>query len=316
MHVHVQASVGIAVFPQDGQSGEELLRNADTAMYRAKADGRGRAVFFENSMNVQAQRRFRLGRRLREALDVGLLQLVFQPKVDAKSGDLTGVEALARWTDPEDGVISPAEFIPLAEECGLIDRLGDWALRDACAAMAHWRRSGIHVPHVAVNVSMQQLVDEKFVAQVASVMRLYSIGPGELELEITESSIASSMSTAIGLLETLRGIGVRIAVDDFGTGYSSMTSLADLPSDVVKIDRTFVAKCADSIKDGALLRGMIGMAHALGKQVVAEGVETEAQAAFLRKERCEHLQGFLFARGLTVDGVTEFASAAPSARSA
>ncbi|MEP7312824.1 MAG: EAL domain-containing protein [Pseudomonadota bacterium] len=314
-HVPIQASVGIAMFPQDGDNAEDLLRNADTAMYRAKAQGRGKAVFFEDSMNLQANRRFRLLQRLRDALDRQLLHLVFQPKVDAMSGSLVGVEALARWTDAEDGAISPTEFIPLAEECGLIDELGDWALREACATLQRWDNSGIDVPHVAVNVSMHQIRDEQFVARVAGILRLFKVEPGRLEIEITESSVGTDMNKAIGLLRTLSNIGVRIAIDDFGTGYSSMTSLAELPADVVKIDRAFVMNCDVDPKGAALLRGMIGMAHALGKQVVAEGVETEAQAQLLRGERCEVLQGFLISKGVSAQGLAKFATGLVESRS-
>ncbi|MET0282358.1 MAG: EAL domain-containing protein [Steroidobacteraceae bacterium] len=304
----IQGSVGIALYPQDGANAEDLLRNADTAMYRAKAGGRGRAAFFEESMNVSARRRSRLAGRLRMALDGTGLQLVYQPKVDARTGALVGVEALARWHDAEDGVVSPAEFIPLAEETGLIDRLGIWAVQEACRAMRNWQQNGTMVAHVAVNVSMHQLRDHTFAERIAAILHGAGLAPARLHLEITESGLAADMHSAVELMQRLRELGVLLAIDDFGTGYSSLTSLASLPVDVLKIDKSFVDGCATSSRAAALVRGMIAMGHALDKKIVAEGVETAAQAQFLRAEGCEYLQGYLYGRGMTADDLALFAA--------
>jgi diguanylate cyclase (GGDEF)-like protein len=302
----VHGSVGIAVSPQDGTSGEVLLRNADIAMYRAKSAGRGRAAFFEESMNVAARRRSRLASKLRSALEAGMLKLVYQPKVDAKTGELCGVEALARWHDAEDGAISPAEFIPLAEETGLINRLGTWAVEEACRAMHAWNQAGVDVPHVAVNMSMHQLQDSAFVDRVAGILHDNHLEPRRLHLEVTESGLAPDMHFALELMQRLRDMGVQLAIDDFGTGYSSVNSLARLPVEVLKIDKSFVDDCASSPRAAALIRGMIAMGHALDKKIVAEGVENIAQADFLSSEGCEYLQGYLYAAAMTADDVAGF----------
>ena len=296
LNCEVQASIGVAVFPQDGASAETLVRNADTAMYRAKSLGRGMAVFFEDKMNIQAVRRMRLEQRLRIALEHGSLEQHYQPKVRASNGSPIGFEALARWNDAELGAIAPVEFIAVAEECGLVAKLDRWSLRTACRSMRRWLDMNIDVGHVAVNVSLRHLRDQTFFDAVAASLREYELPPELLELEITESTLAEQPEEVSRVLQRIRSLGVRIAIDDFGTGYSSMAVLQKMPIDILKIDRAFVVHCAEEGSAAALLKAMISMAHGLGKEVVAEGVETPAQAALLRASGCEYLQGYLFGR--------------------
>ncbi len=303
---HVEASMGIAVHPQDGESAEVLLRNADTAMYRAKAAGGARAVYFEEEMNRTATRRLDLEQRLRVALSQGALSLAYQPKIRTHDGVVCGVEALARWNDAELGCVSPAEFIPVAEECGLVGQLGEWAMREACLAYQSWRGRGIDVGHVGVNVSLRQARDEQFRQCVERVLTETRTSPSALELEVTESTLAERPRQVIALLDELRAIGVRIAIDDFGVGYSSMAALGQLPADVLKIDRSFIEHCASRPESASIVEAIICMAHALGKLTVAEGVETPQQLAVLRNFGCDMIQGYLFARPMSADDLPRF----------
>jgi diguanylate cyclase (GGDEF)-like protein len=301
MQCVVEASIGIALSSQETADAELLLRNADTAMYRAKAAGRGAAVYFEEAMNSQAMRRLQIEQRLRSALDGGDLQLHYQRKVRAKDGVTVGVEALARWTDAQLGAVSPGEFIPVAEDSGLIAQLDHWSIREACRAARRWHDAGLQMGHVAVNVSLRHLRNERFVSFVQDCLTEFGVPTGALELEITESTLAEHPEEVGRVLAQVRQLGVRIAIDDFGTGYSSMAVLQKLPIDLLKIDRAFITHCADEADAGALLKALLQVAHGLGKEVVAEGVETPAQAAFLRAHGCEFLQGYLFARPVPAD---------------
>jgi diguanylate cyclase (GGDEF)-like protein len=305
MQCVVQASIGVAVFPQDGDSAETLVRNADTAMYRAKSAGRGVVVFFEERMNAQAVRRMRLEQRLRVALEQGGLEQHYQLKVHANDGSLAGYEALARWNDPELGLISPAEFIAAAEECGLVAKLDRWSLRAACRTVRRWLDMNLEVGHVAVNVSLRHLRDDTFFEFVEACLREYQLPAHTIELEITESTLADQPEEVSRVLQRIRALGVRIAIDDFGTGYSSMAVLQKMPIDILKIDRAFVIHCAEDDNAAALLEAMINVARGLRKEVVAEGVETPAQAAMLRALGCHFLQGFLFARPATAAQVED-----------
>lgn len=304
----VEASMGIAVSPQDGTTADQLLRNADTAMYRAKAAGGGRAVYYEESMNRDATRRMHIEQRLRVALARGALTLAYQPKIRTHDGAISGVEALARWSDAELGVVSPADFIPVAEECGLIDELGEWAVREACTAFEQWRRQGVDVGHVSVNVSVRQLRDERFVRRVQHVLLETQIAPSALELEVTESTLADSPRRTAAVLDELRRLGVRIAIDDFGVGYSSMAALGNLPADVLKIDRSFIEHCATRVDSASIVEAIISMAHALGKLTVAEGVENEQQLARLQALGCDVAQGYFYSRALPAAEIPRFAA--------
>jgi diguanylate cyclase (GGDEF)-like protein len=301
MQCVAQASVGIAVYPDDGVTAEMLIRNADTAMYKAKSLGRGTAVFFEDKMSAQAVRRLQLEQRLRMALERDELEQCYQLKVRAADASPVGFEALARWTDAELGPVNPIEFIAVAEESGMIAQLDRWSLRTACRNARRWHDMGLDVGHLAVNVSLRHL-DQTFVDYLAARLTEYELPAGALELEITESTLADRPDEAKRVLEAIRALGVRIAIDDFGTGYSSMAVLQKMPIDILKIDRAFVTRCAANEDAAALLKAMIDIAGGLRKEVVAEGVETPAQAALLRTLGCQYLQGFLYAR--PVDAAT------------
>jgi predicted signal transduction protein with EAL and GGDEF domain len=297
----VQASIGLAVYPQDGADVESLLRNADIAMYRAKMAGRGGITYFEESMNRDAQRRLLVEQRLRVALRSGDLSVAYQPKVDLNDGSLAGVEALARWVDPQLGEVSPVEFVAVAEESGLIDELGTWVLREACSAYGKLREQGIDVGQVSVNVSMRQLRDDRFVNEVRQTLSRHAMRGEALEIEVTESTLAANQGEVNVLLESLRRMGVRIAIDDFGTGYSSMSVLGDLPTDTLKVDRSFVMEAASQRTSRSVVEAIISIAHVLGKVTVAEGVETSSQVRALRELGCDLAQGYVFAEAVTVE---------------
>ena len=300
----LNASIGIAIHPTDGTSADALLRNADTAMYRAKESGRGCYVYFEERMNVAARERVNLERELRGALERGEFRLCYQPKLDLSSGRISGAEALLRWDSPDRGTRPPMDFIPLAEETGLIVPIGEWVLREACRQYAAWRSDGIVLPHVAVNVSARQFKQRDFVETIGAILRAEQMAPHCLELEITESLLIDSISGVEETLEALARMGIALSLDDFGTGYSSLAYLRSFPLKTVKIERSFVADLGMSADAGAIATAIIAMAHALGKQVVAEGVETNKQVAILSRMKCDQIQGYHFSRPLTP---TEFA---------
>jgi diguanylate cyclase (GGDEF)-like protein len=302
----VQASLGISVFPADAQSAEALLRNADIAANRAKSAGGGQIVFFEERMDRDAMHRLHLEQRLRDALERGRLQLAFQPKVRIEDLRIEGVEALARWTDEELGEVSPAVFIPIAEECGLIDALGEWALRDACTQFQQWRCEHIELDHISVNVSVRQLRNPDFVTKVLSVLESTSMPPTALEIEVTESTLAVDPAQVSQRLQQLRDLGVRVSIDDFGTGYSSLAAVCEMPADTLKIDRTFVKDAGTTSRAAAILEAIASMAHALGKTTVAEGVESLTQLDVLKRVGVDCVQGYLIAKPLHSASLLEF----------
>jgi len=302
----LNASVGIALFPADGTTGEELLRNADTAMYRAKESGRGQYVYFENRMNVAARSRVNLERELRYAIDRNEFSLYYQPQQHLHTGRITGAETLLRWNHMERGLLSPVHFIQLAEETGLIERLGEWVLREACRQFRVWQTEGVPLPRIAVNVSARQFKQRKFVDTVAAILLDSGTPPQCLELEITESLLLSAARDVEMNLGELSEMGVTIALDDFGTGYSSLAYLKRFPVDVVKIDQSFIRDIPADESSSAIVRAIIAMAQALHKQVVAEGVETAAQAEFLRRLKCDQLQGYYVSRPLSARQLPEF----------
>lgn len=295
------ASVGIAMYPQDGASVELLLRNADLAMYRAKTNSRGHVQFFKEEMNLEATRRLELEHSLRAALLENGLTVHFQPIVRAQDTQVVGAEALVRWFPAGAPAIPPAQFIPIAEDTGLITRLGNWVMNEACRSLRAWRDAGIRLGYVAVNVSMRQLADPGFVNSVVDALHRHGLDGGSLEIEVTESILAKNAASAGETLLRLREHGVRVAMDDFGTGYSSMAMLGTLPIDVVKIDRSFVTDCAKNVQARALAQALIGVGHALDKEVVGEGVESDAQRRALEQMGCERMQGYLFAQPMTRD---------------
>jgi len=302
----LNASIGIALYPADGKSPEDLLRNADTAMYRAKEGGRGRFVYFEERMNVAALARVSLERELRRAIERNEFSLWYQPQLDLRSGRIIRAEALVRWDCPERGQRFPAEFIPLAEETGLIEPIGDWVLREACRQFRAWQAEGIGLSCVAVNVSPRQFRQKGFVQRVGAIAKGAGIGAECLELEITEGLLIDANSGVASMLDELRAMGIALSLDDFGTGYSSLAYLKRFQVETVKIDRSFVTELGGDEGTGAIAAAIIAMAHALGKRVVAEGVETERQAAILDRLGCDDIQGYYVSRPLSAGHFAQF----------
>jgi len=299
--IRVSASIGISLYPGDDVDTDNLLRAADTAMYEAKKHGRNAYHFYEPEMTQYARERAQLERLLRHAVENNELELHYQIKMALGERPIPcGVEALARWHSTELGSVSPIRFIPVAEESGLIVSLGEWVLRAACRQLAAWRASGVDVPCISVNLSVRQLGRSDIVEVVQSALRESGLSPDALELEITESVIMN-VDDAIGVLQRLHDMGVRLAVDDFGTGYSSLAYLKLLPINALKIDRSFVVGIGDNLGDESIIQAVIGLARSLGLSTVAEGVETALQLAFLRQAGCDQIQGYYFGRPQPAD---------------
>ena len=294
--VPLAASLGIACFPDHANTPDELLKCADMAMYEAKASGRGYFRFFEPEMANAFEQRLQLENDLRRAIAEGELQLFYQPKVSLLTGALSGVEALVRWRHPVCGLVPPNDFIPLAEASGLIAPLGDWVLEEACRQSAAWRAQGLGAVKIAVNISACQMQREGFVERFSTLTHKHGVPASDLEVELTESVIMADPGESARLFSALRGIGVLIAMDDFGTGYSSLSHLRQLPIDVLKIDRSFVMNADQDESAAKIVKMIIGLAETLKLAVVAEGVETESQAEFLRACGCSTAQGYLFAK--------------------
>ncbi len=303
LNVTPSASVGVARYPLDGQSAMEVLQASDIAMYAAKRRGKNSVVVFDAGMRTATQERLRLEADLGEAIRCGQLFLLYQPIVDLRSGDLIGAEALVRWRHPIRGVVSPQEFIPLAEDCGLIVELGQWVLCEAAKTRRRWLEEGSDAVRVAVNVSARQLVDGKLLHQVSAAAE--AIGGAwnrmGIDIELTERTLVEDIDENLRLLENLRKLGVGIAIDDFGTGLSSLSYLKQLPVDKLKIDRSFVDGLPAAAEDRAIVQAAVSMAHALGLKVVAEGVERKVQRQFLAGLGVEMGQGWLFGRPLPAD---------------
>lgn len=299
----VTASIGVAVYPLDGQDGATILKNADAAMQGAKDDGGDRVRCYTHDMNVHANEIFALEHHLRHALELNELELVYQPQFEIRTNRLVGVEALLRWRHPDRGLIAPARFIPLAEETGLILSIGDWTLRAAAATLRACRDAGMHDLVVAVNVSGRQLREQNFAQRVAQVLRDASVPPAGMELEITESVAMHDVEETITLLDQIKALGVRIAVDDFGTGFSSLSYLTRFPVDRLKVDQSFARHVTDHLEDAAVARAVTELGHSLGLTVIAEGVETAAQLAFFQRTRCDEYQGFYGGMPMSADDI-------------
>jgi len=299
--LHIGASIGISIYPDDGQDTETLIKSADTAMYSAKENGRNNYKFFEQSMSVRAAQRQSIEADLRRALERQEFVLYYQPKINLHSGAMTGTEALIRWQHPEQGLLSSEQFVPIAEDCGLILPIGCWVLREACRQVQAWLDSGLRVVPVAVNISAVEFRHKSFLESVALILKETGLAPHYLELELTESILMHDAESSAPVLEALKAMGVRLAIDDFGTGYSSLSYLKRFPIDTLKIDQSFVRNIATDTDDATIVRTMIGMGRSLKQRVIAEGVETHEQLEFLRAQHCDEGQGFQFSHPLPAE---------------
>jgi EAL domain-containing protein (putative c-di-GMP-specific phosphodiesterase class I) len=293
--VVLTASIGIALYPEDGEDADSLLKHADTAMYHAKDKGRDNCQFYSASLTQRVQQRLNLESNLRQALSRNEFSLVYQPQLDLTSGRIHSIEALIRWNHPEQGVISPMDFIPLAEENGMIVPIGEWVLRTACIDAARWQHAG-HGLRVAVNLSPMQFKDSNLVKTVLDILAQTGLAPKFLELEVTEGAVMENSGATLATLEALSTHGVQIALDDFGTGYSSMNYLKRMPLNNLKVDQSFVQGLPHDRDNHAIVRAILSLAQNLGFSVTAEGVETREQAETLKNLACDTLQGFYFSR--------------------
>lgn len=304
--VHTSASIGITLCPVDGKTVDALIKQADTAMYRAKERGRDGYAFFTAEMHSQVEKRVFLEDGLRHALDRREFVLHYQPQVDIERGRIFGLEALLRWERPSTGLVSPGEFIPVAEETGLIVPIGEWTLHTTCMQLRHWEEAGIIIPRVAVNVSAVQFRQPNIVQVVSAALKETRVDAHRLEIELTEGVVMHDAKAVIATLDELRELGVRVSLDDFGTGYSSLSYLKRFPIDTLKIDQSFVRGLPENVHDAAITQLIIAMAQSLRLQVVAEGVETPEQLEFLRAHGCDYIQGYFFSRPLTAANLAAF----------
>ncbi len=294
--LHVTASIGVSIYPDDGIDAEELIKNADTAMYQAKENGRQTYQFFKPAMNVRAVERQSIEESLRSALDRREFAMHYQPKINLRTGEITGAEALIRWTHPIRGLVSPGQFIPIAEDCGLILPIGRWGLREACRQAQQWIEAGLPLGTIAVNISAMEFRDEKFLEGVFRVLDETGLDPRALELELTESVLMRRADAAASILKILRAKGVQVAIDDFGTGYSSLSYLRRFQIDALKIDQSFVRQIGTGGAETTIVTAVIGMGRSLNLRVIAEGVETQDELAFLQVHQCDEAQGYYLSR--------------------
>jgi diguanylate cyclase (GGDEF)-like protein len=299
--LHITASIGISIYPDDGQDAQTLIRCADTAMYHAKDKGRNNYQFFTEDMNVRAVERQFLEGSLRRALKRREFVLHYQPKINLETGAITGVEALIRWRHPERGLIPPAMFVPIAEDCGLIVPIGRWVLHEACRQVQTWIDAGLPPMPVAVNISAVEFQSKGFLEGVRAILRETHLNPRNLELELTESVLMQNADATAPALIALKALGVRLAIDDFGTGYSSLSYLRQFPIDTLKIDQSFVREITAGSRDDSIVSAVISMGKTLKQRVVAEGVETGEQLAFLQRQHCGEGQGYHFSRPVSAE---------------
>jgi predicted signal transduction protein with EAL and GGDEF domain len=303
--VQASASIGIATWPDEGLDAEGLLTGCDTAMYYAKREGRGHYRFYDPSMRAVSERRLRMETRLREAIDEGKLEIVYQPKVEPRSGRVAGFEALLRWRDRDLGAVSPDEFVALAEETGQILAIGEWILKEVIRQAKRWLDSGVTDVPISINVSSAQIEAGFLVNSVVEALRESNLPPSHIELEVTESVLLRDKSRAIEVLRDLKRAGIKLSLDDVGTGFSSLSYLRGLPVDVMKIDRSFVVDIVENEQDRSFVRSIISMAKVLGLAVVVEGVEETAQRDLLSEMGCDLIQGFLYSEGVAAEEVPE-----------
>jgi len=296
--LHIDGSIGISIYPADGEDAETLIKNADTAMYYAKQRGRNNFQFFTAEMNLKSVERQSLESSLRRAIERDEFLLHYQSKVNLVTGEITGAEALIRWQHPDRGLVPPAQFVPIAEDCGLILPIGRWVLREACRQAREWQAAGLPFQRISVNVSAAEFRDKAFVERVATVLAETGLDPGHLDLELTEGVLMADAESTGAILHALKAIGVQLAVDDFGTGYSSLSYLRQFPIDVLKIDQSFVRQITADPDDSTIVTAIIDMGKNLKQRVIAEGIETQEQLAFLQARHCAEGQGYLFSRPL------------------
>ncbi|MBI3285022.1 MAG: EAL domain-containing protein [Burkholderiales bacterium] len=304
--LHLSCCTGIALYPQDGKHGEELSTFADIALHKAKDLGHGHFQFYSSRMNEITRERIDIASDLHQAIAHGGLTLHYQPKADLRTGKVVGLEALARWEHPVRGTISPSYFVPIAEESGLIEKLGDWVIMQACRDIQAWTSAGIEAPCVALNVSPRQLQDASFATKLSGMLAGMNIDTGKISLEITESILLGHTDAIDRMLEEFKKHGFALSLDDFGTGYSALSYLKRFPFDYVKIDQSFVKELPRNTDDVSISKAIISMAHSLGIQVIAEGVETEAQCEFLSNNMCDQIQGYFFSKPLPMEQITSF----------
>lgn len=292
----VTASIGVCLFPRDGEDAETLLKNADIAMYRAKENGRDNIQFYARDIHVRTLERLTMEQELHRALERQELELYYQPQMDLRQNRIVGVEALLRWRHSQRGMVSPLDFVPLAEETGLIETIGEWALRTACQQAKAWQRQGLPALRMAVNMSSRQFLRPSVTNMVTRILRETALEPRYLDLEITESLLIKDVTGSIAIMHALKAVGVKLSIDDFGTGYSSLSYLKQFPIDQLKIDKSFLHEIATSEEDAAITLAIIAMAHSMRLTVIAEGVEDETQLAFLRANQCDEIQGYYLSR--------------------
>jgi len=303
--VHISTSIGIAIYPEDGTQAEELLKHADSAMYHAKAQGKNNFQFFADSMNRSSFERLSLENNLHKAIQHNELHLYYQPQVSVGHEKLVGMEALIRWEHPDKGFISPGEFIPVAEETGMIMQIGEWIFREACEQGARWLKQGYQLNKISVNLSPRQLKDEKISKLIESILKETGMPAEKLCIELTESALILDPQVADARLKKIKALGVSLSLDDFGTGYSSLSYLKRFPIDTLKIDQAFIRDVKVDKEDAALVKAIIEMAHGLNMDVIAEGVEVQEQLDFLSANGCDTIQGFWFSRPLPAPEMEE-----------
>jgi predicted signal transduction protein with EAL and GGDEF domain len=309
--VQVSCSIGVTFYPRDGQNADALMRHADVAMYRAKEQGSNNVQRYASEMDASLEEKLMLLEGLRAAIDscaegfpgACQFELLYQPKVDLRSGRVFGVEALIRWHHPEHGTVSPLRFIGLAEESGLIVPIGEWVVRTACRQSMAWRDAGLAPLTVSVNVSARQFEEKRLVERIAGALHDSGLPPAGLEIEVTESLIMRDLTRSVETMRELEAMGISLSIDDFGTGYSSLSALKSFPISRLKIDKSFVADLADCADDQAIAMAVISLGHKLDLRVIAEGVETEQQRDFLRANDCDEMQGYLFSRPVPADDI-------------
>jgi diguanylate cyclase (GGDEF)-like protein/PAS domain S-box-containing protein len=294
--LRVDGSIGISVYPGDGEDAETLIKNADTAMYHAKENGRNNFQFFKADMNLRAVERQSLEGNLRQALEREEFLLHYQPKINLDTGEIAGVEALIRWRHPDRGLVAPAQFVPIAEDCGLMLPIGRWVLREACRQAREWQEAGLPFNRISVNVSATEFRAKTFLAEIGSCLKETGLDARYLDLELTESVLMHHAESSATILRALKGMGVHLAVDDFGTGYSSLSYLQQFPIDILKIDKSFIQRLTGGPDDSPIVGAIINMGKSLKLRVIAEGIETQQQLAFLQAQHCGEGQGYFFSR--------------------